>query len=416
MRFPRLTDAAVGVALVLFPLAARAHEVTHPAPDTRIVSNDNRHPAGTLRNGVLTVQIDARDGTGCRMDPRVTTTPSPRSAKPGRRATTPGPVLRVPLGAEVRATVRNTLGKTLWMYGLGAKRGIASDSVAIAPGASHEFRFRPDAPGIFYYAGRTVAPVVRCAHARRQPATGRARRGQRGCAARPDLPDLQLVRVSRYDDGERRRPSLEAVVQRAFVAQHRTARSRAGRHCALALRQRERAGASAAPARLLLSRRLARGRRARQHDRGGRPPAHGDRARGAGRDDVDDVGADAQRELDLPLPCGGPHLHRGGTGDGPTDAEERSDESRAHAGLRSAQAHERPRAGNPRRLAWRGAAGVDDAGRSGRSGSSCGRARRCMATTSATRTCSAALRPRQPPTRCPYRGPCCRSCEESQWR
>jgi manganese oxidase len=158
MRSPRLTDAAAGVALVLFPLAPRAHEVAHPAPDTRIVSNDNRHPAGTLRSGVLTVRIDARDGTW---------TPDGLTghhysvaafAEAGRTATTPGPLLRVPLGTEVRATVRNTLGKTLWMYGLGTKRGVASDSVAIAPGASHEFRFRPDAPGLFYYAGRTVAP------------------------------------------------------------------------------------------------------------------------------------------------------------------------------------------------------------------------------------------------------------------
>ena len=160
MRSPRLTDAAAGVALVLFPLAARAHEVTHPAPDTRIVSNDNRRPAGTLRNGVLTVRIDARDGTWTPDGPMGHHYSVAAFAEVGKTATTPGPLLRVPLGAEVHATVRNTLDKTLWMYGLGAKRGIASDSVGIAPGASHEFRFRPDAPGLFYYAGRTVAPAV----------------------------------------------------------------------------------------------------------------------------------------------------------------------------------------------------------------------------------------------------------------
>ena len=159
MRSPRLTDAAAGVALVLFPLAARAHEVTR-APDTRIVANDNRRPAGTLRNGVLTVRIDARDGTWTPDGPMGHHYSVAAFAEAGKTATTPGPLLRVPLGAEVRATVRNTLGKTLWMYGLGAKRGIASDSVGIAPGASHEFRFRPDAPGLFYYAGRTVAPAV----------------------------------------------------------------------------------------------------------------------------------------------------------------------------------------------------------------------------------------------------------------
>ena len=159
MRSHRLTHAAVGVALVLFPLTARAHEPTR-APDTRIVSNDNRRPAGTLRNGVLTVRIDARDGTWMPDGPKGHRYSVAAFAEAGKTATTPGPLIRVPLGAEVRATVRNTLGKTLWMYGLGAKRGVAGDSVGIAPGASHEFRFRADAPGLFYYAGRTSAPVL----------------------------------------------------------------------------------------------------------------------------------------------------------------------------------------------------------------------------------------------------------------
>jgi len=159
MRSPRLIDAAAGVALVLFPLAARAHEVTRVRSDTRIESNDNRHPAGTLRGGVLTVQIDARDGTWMPDGPKGHHYSVAAFGEAGKAATTPGPLLRVPLGAEVRATVRNTLGKTLWMYGLGAKRG-TGDSVAIAPGASHDFRFRADAPGAFYYAGRTVAPAV----------------------------------------------------------------------------------------------------------------------------------------------------------------------------------------------------------------------------------------------------------------
>ena len=162
MRSPRLTDAAVGVvvALVLFPLVVRAHEVARVRPDTRIESNDNRRPAGTLRGGVLTVRIDARDGTWMPDGPKGHHYSVAAFGEAGRTGTTPGPVLRVPLGAEVRATVRNTLGKTLWMYGLGAKRGITTDSVAIAPGASHEFRFRPDAPGLFYYVGRTVAQAI----------------------------------------------------------------------------------------------------------------------------------------------------------------------------------------------------------------------------------------------------------------
>ena len=160
MRSPRRAGAVVAVALMLFPPAAPAHEAGHAAPDTRIAQNDNRRSAGTLRGGVLTVQIDARDGTWMPDGPKGHHYSVAAFGEPGKAPTTPGPLLRLPLGAEVRATVRNSLGKTLWMYGLGAKRGIASDSVGIAPGASHEFRFRPDAAGLFYYAGRTTAPAI----------------------------------------------------------------------------------------------------------------------------------------------------------------------------------------------------------------------------------------------------------------
>jgi len=159
MRFPRSRDAAVAVALLLFPPAVHAREVAR-APDTRIVPNDNRHAAGTLRDGVLTVQIDARDGTWMPAGPDGHHYAVAAFGEHGKMATTPGPVLRVRLGTEIRATVHNTLAHTLWMYGLGAKRGIASDSVAIASGASHEFRFRPDAAGLFYYLGRTTAPAI----------------------------------------------------------------------------------------------------------------------------------------------------------------------------------------------------------------------------------------------------------------
>jgi hypothetical protein len=320
MRSPRLTDAAAGVALVLFPLAARAHEVAHPAPDTRIVSNDNRHPAGTLRSGVLTVRIDARDGTWMPDGPTGHHYSVAAFAEAGKTATTPGPLLRVPLGAEVRATVRNTLGKTLWMYGLGAKRGVASDSVAIAPGASHEFRFRADAPGSSTTRGARSHPYSLPARSTTASCKGVPRRRQRGRT--PDriflisnwfvFPDTTTVSGVgphwKLSFNGRSWPNTE----RLDLVQ--------GRQCALALRQRERAGASASLARVLLSRGLARDGRVRQHGRSGRSPAHGDRARAARRDDVDDVGSDAQRELDLPLPCGGSHLHGGGARGRPPDA------------------------------------------------------------------------------------------------
>ena len=175
--------------------------------------------------------------------------------------------------------MRNTLGKTLWMYGLGAKRGVAGDSVGIAPGASHEFRFRPDAAGLFYYAGRTTAPAI---------------------AARL-LDDSQLQGVIAVDSAGAP-PDRIFLISNWAVFPDTTTVSGVGPNFQLSFNglswpHTERLdlvqgdsvhwrfvnvsvlAASAAPARLLLSRRLARRRRARQHDCARRPPAHGDRAR-----------------------------------------------------------------------------------------------------------------------------------------
>ena len=125
-----------------------------PAAD-RIVSNDNRTPAGHLRNGVLTVNLEARAGI---WEPADVGGPKIRVAafaEAGRPLQNPGPLLRVPLGTEIRASVTNHLIVPLWIYGMGRTRGYVSDSFDIAPGATRAIAFRPDAPGTFYYSGRT---------------------------------------------------------------------------------------------------------------------------------------------------------------------------------------------------------------------------------------------------------------------
>ena len=132
--------AVCAVLLLLLP--------NRPAAD-RIVSNDNRTPAGHLRNGVLTVSLEARRGI---WEPAEDGGPKIKVAafaEVGKPLQDPGPLLRVPLGTAIHASVTNRLTAPLWIYGMGRTRGYASDSFDIAPGATREITFRPDAPGIF---------------------------------------------------------------------------------------------------------------------------------------------------------------------------------------------------------------------------------------------------------------------------
>lgn len=153
----KFRDIGMLAVLVLFlPLALRAQ-----AP-ARVVANDNRTPSGELRDGVLTLRLDAvkgvwypeRDfGPGFEID---------AFAEAGRAPSSPGPLIRIPAGTEVRVLVSSRLDRVLTLRGL-SDRPIPSlaygaprdPGLEIQPGASREIRFRATRPGTYYYWGRT---------------------------------------------------------------------------------------------------------------------------------------------------------------------------------------------------------------------------------------------------------------------
>ncbi|HET9440460.1 MAG TPA: multicopper oxidase domain-containing protein [Longimicrobiales bacterium] len=143
---------------MLLPIIVALLAATNPET---ISTNDMRTPAGKLSNGVLTLQLEARNGMwypdGMKGMPR----PVAAFAEVGNGLQVPGPLLRVSVGTEVRITLRNSLEQPLWIFGLGAKRGIAADSFVIAPNATREVTFKATEAGLYYYAGKfTPAPLL----------------------------------------------------------------------------------------------------------------------------------------------------------------------------------------------------------------------------------------------------------------
>jgi len=148
--------AVLGVATLALGAAGRA-PLTSPAE--HIAPNDNMHRAGHLAKGVLTVAIEARNGE---WRPEAEDGPTHKVAAfavAGGPLQTPGPLLRAPVGTEIRVRMRNSLTVPMWVYGLGERRGYV-DSVQLAAGATHEFHFRATTPGISYYAARTSSNTV----------------------------------------------------------------------------------------------------------------------------------------------------------------------------------------------------------------------------------------------------------------
>ena len=145
---PWSTSRALVAPLVLF----LAGSSLSPAPDS-IGANDNRQSAGTLKNGVLTVGLEARTGVWHPEGNGGRGLEVAAFAESGKPLSTPGPLIRVPVGTEVRATIRNRLDKPLIVFGFGKTRGLSDSTIVPANGAS-EVRFTATSAGTFYYLAK----------------------------------------------------------------------------------------------------------------------------------------------------------------------------------------------------------------------------------------------------------------------
>jgi manganese oxidase len=151
--------------------------VTH-APELA-APNDNRTPAGVLRDGVLELDLEARpvrwkgeksDAAPDAADPTVVEVLG--FAEAGGPVTIPGPLIRVPQGTEVRVRVRNSIPED-YPIGLpvpafreedmrsvaddmlvvrGLRAGMISDDVLrVQRGEVAEVQYRADIPGTYFY-------------------------------------------------------------------------------------------------------------------------------------------------------------------------------------------------------------------------------------------------------------------------
>ena len=152
----------VATALALAcPGYGRAQEPAGPrtpqAVLPRIEANRNLTPAGRLRDGVLTLRLEIREGDWY---PEADSAPAAvvqAFGEEGRPLQIPGPLVRVPAGTEVRATVRNTLDKgSAKFYGLHERPGDGKQPLEIPAGQIREVRFTLTVPGTYHYWATTM--------------------------------------------------------------------------------------------------------------------------------------------------------------------------------------------------------------------------------------------------------------------
>src|ERR1700686_4197430 len=121
-----------------------------PLP-ARIVANDNRHPAGTLRGGRLELKLDMVNAQWFPEGDSGVSVTMQAFAEDGRAPTVPGPMIRVPEGTEIQITLHNSLDAEVIVHGLHNRPARTDDVVTIPAGATCEVTFQSGIPGTYFY-------------------------------------------------------------------------------------------------------------------------------------------------------------------------------------------------------------------------------------------------------------------------
>jgi FtsP/CotA-like multicopper oxidase with cupredoxin domain len=125
------------------------------AENSLVKPNDNRTPAGSLKRGVLELQLELRPGRWYPEDEKGPYRDVYAFAEKGQAPQSSGPLIRVPQGTKVHATVRNLLPLAAKIYGLHAHPGDPKEDVTLQPGESRDTQFLAGEPGTYLYWATT---------------------------------------------------------------------------------------------------------------------------------------------------------------------------------------------------------------------------------------------------------------------
>lgn len=120
-----------------------------------IVANQNHASAGELRDGILTVKLEIAKGDWYPEADNGRALSVYAFGESGKPLQNPGPLIRVPQGTEIRASLHNALAIPVSIHGLGERRGDNDAVVHIAPGAVAEAQFIAEKPGLHLYWAAT---------------------------------------------------------------------------------------------------------------------------------------------------------------------------------------------------------------------------------------------------------------------
>lgn len=126
----------------------------------KIIANDNRSPAGELRDGTLYLSLELREGQWHPENEEGHALNVYAFGETGRVLQNPGPLIRVPQGTQIEAVMHNVLPVSVTMHGFYQRSGTERDSFKLEPGETSKVRFNADVPGTYYYWASTTDSSV----------------------------------------------------------------------------------------------------------------------------------------------------------------------------------------------------------------------------------------------------------------
>lgn len=120
-----------------------------------ISANDNRTPAGNFKDGILNLHLELRQARWYAEAADGVYKDGYAFAEQGHPPQSPGPLLRVPQGTRVHASIHNLLPLAAKIYGLHSHPHDADDFVGVNAGETREVQFDAGEPGTYMYWATT---------------------------------------------------------------------------------------------------------------------------------------------------------------------------------------------------------------------------------------------------------------------
>ncbi len=148
--------------------------------------NQNHVPAGTMRNGVLAIQLEVGMGNWHPEADDGMALSVYAFGEVGRPLQNPGPLIRVPQGTEIQASIHNTLAVPVTIHGLGDPTVDNDAPVHLDPGMAKRVGFKATTPGLRMYWGATEVDDLKLRYGVDAELTGALVVDPPGAASTPD--------------------------------------------------------------------------------------------------------------------------------------------------------------------------------------------------------------------------------------